>query len=190
MAEPYAGAVRQQDGAFEGKRQPPHKTSATRAEPVAPHEAEALARTVGNRAFTELVARSGAGILPDGRAHPAVERAIAGARGSGATLDSGARERFEPRLGTDLASVRVHTDDASDALARSVSARAFVTGSDVFFARGEYRPGTPDGDRLLAHELAHVAQQRGAPAGGSLQVSQPGDPLERDADRAADDLMD
>ena len=49
------------------------------------------------------------------------------------------------------------------ALARAVSARAFTVGSDIFFAPGEYQPGTRDGDELIAHEVAHVVQQRGAP---------------------------
>jgi hypothetical protein len=84
--------------------------------------------------------------------------------------------------------VRVHDGRQADQLARSVSARAFTVGSDLFFAEGEHRPGTASGDRLLAHELAHVVQQRGAPAGGPLTVSQPGDALEHEADRAADEL--
>ena len=128
-------------------------------------------------------------MLPDGRAHPEVEAAIARARGGGGSLDTSVRARFAPRLGDDLSDVRVHTDDSADGLARAVSARAFATGPDVFFARGQYRPSSPDGQRLLAHELAHVAQQRGATAGNALRVSQPGDPLEREADRAADDLV-
>jgi hypothetical protein len=151
--------------------------------------AERLAATVGNRAFAQLVARDGAGVLPDGRAHPEVEAAIARARGGGGSLDTAVRARFAPKLGDDLADVRVHTDEGANALARAVSARAFATGPDVFFARGEYRPSSPDGQRLIAHELAHVVQQRGAPAGDALRVSQPGDALEREADRAADDLV-
>ena len=133
--------------------------------------------------------RQGAGVLPDGRAHPQVEAAIARARGGGGSLDAAVRARFGPRLGDDLADVRVHTDAGADALSRAVSARAFATGRDIFFARGEYSPSSPAGHRLLAHEVAHVVQQRGAPAGDALRVSQPGDPLEREADRAADDLV-
>ncbi|MDQ4048465.1 MAG: DUF4157 domain-containing protein, partial [Actinomycetota bacterium] len=65
---------------------------------------------------------------------------------------------------------------------------AFTVGSDVFFAAGEYRPGTPAGDELIAHELTHVVQQRGAPLSGPLTVSQPGDALEREAEALARDL--
>ena len=46
-------------------------------------------------------------------------------------------------------------------MANRIQARAFTSGSDVYFAQGQYRPGTEHGDHLLAHELAHVAQQSG-----------------------------
>jgi len=158
-------------------------------EPEAPEQSpvERLASSIGNRGFAQL-AREGAGILPDGRAHPDVEAAIAASRGQGQGLDSRTRGRMSEGLGDDLKDVRVHAGPDADALARSVSARAFTVGSDVFFAEGEHRPGTTEGDHLLAHELAHVVQQRGAPAGGGLTVSQPGDSLEREADSAADEL--
>ena len=152
-----------------------------------PSPAERLASTIGNRAFSVL-AREGAGILPDGRAHPDVEATIAQSRGSGGQLDAGVRGKVAPSLGDPLSDVRVHTDDTADALAQSVSARAFTTGSDVYFAKDEYKPGTHGGDQLLAHELSHVVQQRGAPTSGPLVVSQPGDALETEADQAADEL--
>lgn len=148
---------------------------------------ERLASSVGNRAFTAL-ARHGEGILPDGRAHPDVAAAIAGARGGGRPLDDGVRDRFGPALGDPLDDVRVHDGPAADGLTRSVAATAFAVGRDVFFSEGAHAPGTTDGDRLLAHELTHVAQQRGAPSGGALTVSQPGDATEREADAAADEL--
>ena len=59
--------------------------------------------------------------------------------------------------------MRVHKDGEADSLARSVSARAFTTGTDVYFADGEFKPDSPEGKELIAHELAHVVQQRGAP---------------------------
>jgi uncharacterized protein DUF4157 len=84
--------------------------------------------------------------------------------------------------------VRVHTGSTADTLNTAVAARAFATGTDVYFAQGEYKPNTSDGDRLIAHELAHVVQQRGAPTSGPLTVSQPGDTLEREADDVADTI--
>jgi hypothetical protein len=158
--------------------------------PVAdpPQAAERLASAVGNRSFGAILGRAGAGILPDGRAHPDVEAAIARSRGSGAPLDAGTRDRVGPALGDSLSDVRVHADDHADALTSAVAARAFATGSDLYFARGEYRPGTSDGEQLLSHELAHVVQQRGAPTSGPLEVSQPGDALEVEAEQASREL--
>ena len=151
-----------------------------------PAPAESLASSVGNRAFGQLIGRTpGDGIMPGGTVHPDVASTIATSNGSGHTLETGTRERLSPHVGDPLDDVRVHTDSMADTLARSVSARAFTTGSDVYFAAGEYRPGTTDGDSLLAHELTHVAQQRGAPAGGPLTVSEPGDAMETEADAVA-----
>src|SRR5690606_19011840 len=59
------------------------------------------------------------------------------------------------------AQVRVHTGSEADGLARSVSARAFTTGHDIFFGAGEYSPDTAEGERVLAHEIAHTQQQSG-----------------------------
>ena len=72
----------------------------------------------------------------------------------------------------------MHTDSTAAALTNAVSARAFATGNDIFFAQGEYQPGSAAGGELIAHEVAHVVQQRGAPTSGPLTVSNPGDALE------------
>jgi hypothetical protein len=149
---------------------------------------QSLASAVGNQGFSAL-ARQGAGILPDGRAHPDVESTIAMTRGGGHSLDDGTREKVGGPLGDSLEDVRVHTDEQAHSLADSVSARAFTTGSDVYFAKGEYQPGSSSGQDLLAHELTHVVQQRDASTSGPLQVSQPGDALENEAESAAGELL-
>ena len=149
-----------------------------------------LSSYIGNRGLGQLVARmrDGEGILPSGLVHPGVESAIAAARGGGRGLDPSLARSFEPSLGETLADVRVHTDAGAAALARAVSARAFTVGNDIFFGSGEYRPGSSAGNELIAHEVAHTIQQRGAPAAGPLTVSQPGDALERDAEAVARDV--
>jgi Domain of unknown function (DUF4157) len=152
-----------------------------------------LASDVGNRAFADTLGRSplaraaeaGGGILADGTVHGDVQARIDSTRGGGTSLDSGVADRLGGSLG-DLSDVRVHADETADRLSRSVSARAFATGTDVYFAQGEYNPGSPSGDKLIAHELAHVVQQRGASSSGPLTVSQPGDTTEREADAVAD----
>jgi hypothetical protein len=146
-----------------------------------------LVSGVGNQAFGAAVARQGAGIMPTGEVHPEVQSTINSTRGSGTTLDSGIADKLSPSLG-DLSDVRVHTDSTAQDLNHAVSARAFATGTDVYFAQGEYKPNTMDGDKLIAHELAHVVQQRGAPTSGPLTVSEPGDSLEREADSVADQI--
>jgi hypothetical protein len=158
---------------------------AERARPTEP--AERLASAMGNRGFARTVARmrDGEGILPGGVVHPDVDAAIAAARGSGQPAGGGVVGSVGAALGDSLDDVRVHTDDNAAALARSVSARAFTVGSDIFFAPGEYQPGTSAGRELLTHELVHVVQQRGAPRNGPLTVSQPGDALEREAEDVA-----
>lgn len=158
---------------------------AERADPLA-----ALASNVGNRNFTRTIARmrDGEGILPGGLVHPDVEAAIAAVSGRGRPLDRSVAESHGAALGDSFSDVRVHTDGHADALARAVSARAFTVGRDVFFAAGEYQPSTSDGQRLLRHELEHARQQKDAPAAGPLNVSQPGDPLERAAEAAAGEM--
>ena len=107
---------------------------------------------------------------------------INGRRGAGASLDGGTRATMESSFSTSFADVRVHTDAESDALNRSISAKAFTTGSDIFF-----RNDTSPGDHgLLAHELTHVVQQRsGGAGGGGMTVGPAGDSHEQQADAAS-----
>ena len=113
------------------------------------------------------------------------------ARGGGGTaLEAGLRAALEAALGAPLDDVRVHTGGDADAAARAVGARAFALGQDVFFRDGAYDPGRPDGQRLIAHEVAHTVQARGTAApGDGLTVSQPGDASEREADAFADTFV-
>ncbi|WP_405868145.1 DUF4157 domain-containing protein [Streptomyces sp. NBC_01515] len=76
------------------------------------------------------------------------------------------REFFEPRFGADFSKVRLHTDAEAASSARTEHALAYTVGEDVVFGAGRYAPETAAGKRLLAHELAHVLQQRQDPALG------------------------
>lgn len=96
-----------------------------------------------------------------GEVAPEIGQAIQRTSG-GAPLDKNTNSRMSASLGLDLSGVRVHTDARADTLARSLSARAFTTGSDIFFKQGEYDPTSRSGQHLLAHELTHVGQQGGA----------------------------
>jgi len=89
-----------------------------------------------------------------------VSASVAAATSSGgAPLPEAARERFEPRFGHDLSAVRVHAGAQAAASAHELNAHAYTFGHDVVFGAGQYDPGSAAGQRLLAHELAHVVQQ-------------------------------
>jgi hypothetical protein len=68
-------------------------------------------------------------------------------------------QEMEQRFGQDFSRVRVHTDSAAEQSARDVNAHAYTVGRDIVFGEGRFARGTPDGQRLLAHELVHVLQQ-------------------------------
>jgi hypothetical protein len=91
-----------------------------------------------------------------GVAPPVVEEALSRA---GSPLDAATRSLMEEGFGRDFSQVRLHTDGVAENSARAVNARAYTVGTDIVFAAGEYQPRTPEGRRLLAHELAHVVQQ-------------------------------
>ncbi|MBP0018960.1 MAG: DUF4157 domain-containing protein [Cyanobacteria bacterium SBLK] len=88
-----------------------------------------------------------------------VETQIDRARGGGQPLDNKVKESMGGAMGANFEGVKVHTDGTANRLNQQLHSRAFTTGPDVFFKRGEYRPGSTEGDRLIAHELTHVVQQ-------------------------------
>jgi len=93
----------------------------------------------------------------------------------GQPLEAATGEFFSSRFGHDFANVRVHADAAAAESARSVHALAYTVGSDVVFGAGQYAPGTRAGQRLLAHELAHVVQQTGSSASAGQSAPGHGD---------------
>lgn len=103
--------------------------------------------------------------------NPAAQAVLARA---GAPLPDGLRNRFERRLGADLTDVRVHTGRDATAAANSLEARAFALGRHVVVGERHYQPHTPSGERLLAHEIAHVLQDEPRPT-VRRDPRQPGD---------------
>ncbi|MEH1969380.1 eCIS core domain-containing protein [Nostoc sp.] len=91
-----------------------------------------------------------------------VESAIKHARGKGRPLPHHVRSSMENAFGADFSGVKIHADTHADKLNRSIQARAFTTGQDVFFRHGEFALGSKRGQELLAHELTHVVQQNGS----------------------------
>lgn len=104
---------------------------------------------------------------------------------SASAIPSSTRRGIEQTFGVDLSATRIHTDTAAAESADALSAHAFTVGQDIYFGAGSFTPGTREGDRLLAHELAHVAQGSAGPQCKAIS-SEPGDAAEVEADRAAD----
>jgi hypothetical protein len=94
----------------------------------------------------------------ESEAPPIVEEVLRG--GAGRPLDGTTRAFFEHRLGHDFGGVRVHTGSRAAESARAVGAQAYTVGRDIVFGEGKHAPEQREGRRLLAHELAHVVQQR------------------------------
>ncbi len=93
-----------------------------------------------------------------GAVAPGAQAALAAStRDPGRELPGTVRRHYESALGADLSDIRVHTGAAAAAAAKSIDARAYTVGRDIHFDTGEFAPGTPAGDHLLAHELAHAA---------------------------------
>lgn len=129
-------------------------------------EADAAARAVGEGGTADVSAgpvarvsrRAGATAGGTIAAPPSVSRAIGA---GGESLSGSDRAFFEPRFGHDFGSVRIHRDAAAAASAQEISARAYTAGHHVVFGAGGYLPASREGRSLMAHELAHVVQQRG-----------------------------
>lgn len=79
----------------------------------------------------------------------------------GEPLPQRVKADMEPRFGTDFSAVRIHRDAEAAASAHALGAKAWTLGRHVAFGAGQWAPGTPHGDRLIAHELTHILQERG-----------------------------
>jgi hypothetical protein len=129
-----------------------------------------MQRLAGNRAVTALIASRSTSVPGSG----------------GRPLDASVRGRMEERFNHDFSDVRVHTDPAAAQSASAISAKAYTVGRDIVFSEGRFAPQGSEGQRLLAHELAHVVQQQTRPGGravGSPVAESPS--LEAEASRAA-----
>ena len=120
----------------------------------------------------ELIQKKTSGATPE--VTPTINSNIQSLQGGGQPLSKSERNFFEPRFGTDFSNVKIHTDSHANNTAKSINARAFTHGNNVFFGAGEYSTGSEGGKKLLAHELTHVVQQAGSQtslAGGGGEKS-------------------
>ncbi|MGY5125977.1 eCIS core domain-containing protein [Streptomyces nigrescens] len=169
--------------------------AAGEGERLTPEAAAVLQRTVGNAAFSALLAgqeqhRHGAGCGHTVQRSP-VQEVL---RAPGRPLDEPVRTDMEGRLGADFSDVRVHTDTSAHESAESVNAHAYTSGSHIVFQRGRYNTSSAAGRHMLAHELTHVIQQRNGPVAGTdrgdgTKVSDPSDRFEREAEATASRVL-
>ena len=100
-------------------------------------------------------------MLAGGELSDDMESSVQSAKSGGQPMSDNIRAPMEQAFNADFSRVKIHTDSQADTLNRSLSARAFTSGQDVFFRQGEYNPSNNGGQELLAHELTHVVQQNG-----------------------------
>ena len=155
--------------------------------------AERLASSVGNRNFSNVVARmsDGEGLMAGG---PRASRRRGGdrvvPRPRAVSAQRPARDPVELVRRLPVRRQRPHR--AAGRLTRPLGRRRARSPSAATSSspEGQYNPGSSSGQDLIAHEVAHVVQQRGAPSSGPLTVTTPGDALEREAESAARDAFD
>ena len=129
---------------------------------------ELIADEMADRALSQLRRKESHGFadasdpLGGTQVDSGTERQISALRGKGSSLRERELQGFSDAYGVDLSATRVHDSPQADDLSRNLQADAFTVGNDVFFRQGLYRPGASAGDRLLGHELAHVAMNHGA----------------------------
>lgn len=143
----------------------------------------------GAESESEPRGRIGKARSPDGRGDvPAVVQEVL--RSPGQPLDADVRRSMESRFGRDFSQVRVHADARAAASARAVDALAYTVDRTIVFGAGQYAPRSRPGQHLLAHELAHVAQQRIEPGlQARLTIGPPASAEEQQADAAADAVI-
>lgn len=95
------------------------------------------------------------------RVSTAMESQLSHMQGGGHSMPSGLQSMMENGFGRDFSQVRLHTDSKAAEMSSSINAKAFTLGNDIYFNRGQYSPNTTEGQRLVAHELTHVAQGNG-----------------------------
>jgi hypothetical protein len=101
---------------------------------------------------------SSAGVIPS----DAISNQINASKGNGSGMDSNTQSFMQSRFGADFSDVKIHTSGEAIQMNRELNAKAFTTGNDIYFNKGQYQPGTSSGNHLLAHELTHTIQQEGA----------------------------
>lgn len=115
----------------------------------------------------------GVSVAVSGPAPPAPP-AARGLSGAGQPLEPGVRDLLSTSFGHDFSPVRVHAGPEAAEANRDLGSLAYTVGNDVAFSAGAYDPLTGSGRRLIAHELAHVAQHGGRAYAPNFLATDPG----------------
>lgn len=163
--------------------------AAGQAEPDAGSHAGAVDSPIASHPANAAPLAQVLGQLQASHGNAYVQRMVAGGLAA-RPLDPGVRSAAEAALGEELGDVQLHTDEVAGQEADALGARAFARGTDIYFGPGEYRPESRSGQELLAHELAHVAQQRRGESGSMASRATPSaDVLEGEAERAIPEVL-
>jgi hypothetical protein len=76
-------------------------------------------------------------------------------------MSTDANSFFSSRMGYDFSHVKVHTDKEAAQSAKNINAKAYTIGNHIVFNEGQFNTQSPEGQKLMAHELVHVMQQTG-----------------------------
>lgn len=120
-----------------------------------------------------------------GNLAPEITSQIQQKRGGGSPLPENIQKEAAKKLGRSFKDVRIHTDESADTLSRTINARAFTIGKDIFFKNGVFAPGSGAGRETIIHELTHFVQQGGGKGGasGALKLGGRDTAQEKEADR-------
>lgn len=123
---------------------------------------------------------------PEGGMLPGeVSAKIQSMRGGGQKLSEKQNQFYSQKFGRDMSDVHVHTDAQSDTISRSLNARAFTIGSDVFLSKGVNPDGGGRDQQTMTHELTHVVQQGGHASSGPLKLGAADTAQEHEAESTA-----
>lgn len=158
---------------------------AVRTGHLPPSALAGLGGTTGNQAVQRLARQVGAGGAPTAEATAAGQRGAAGKR-SGLVAQPGGAARppsalsipkaeasdsiqrlptqlensMDTLFGGTQVGVKMHTGTQADRAARAANTDAVAIGGDIFFREGTYRPGTAEGNAVIARESTHVQRSK------------------------------
>ena len=140
-------------------RQPEHKEEEKKIQKMdEKKEEDKTVHRQGEKKEEEKISKKESGSSNTGLA--ATQSYIQSLDGKGQALPREAQYFFGKKMGCDFSNVKIHTGTEAEKSAKDINAKAYTTGNNIVFNKGQYNPVSAEGKKLLAHELTHVVQQR------------------------------